>query len=528
LASHLSLGICRVKWISAAAIPLWLIGWRYQQELALDGYAAMGAVMFPQDPVAGAKVLVGATFALGIVSCLYLILTPARQISIPRARQILVRATTGALLCEGLQVGLTFGQHQLHYTSYSLALLMILSLVPLSLRALVALLAAAMLIPMLVAFNFYPQAGPAFYTSYVAHSTTPLAFGVFGILINQWHWRDFKAKRLVDLRLARRTRQLEQQKRIIEAQQAESVRQKLEAERRGQQLLNALSSALTRPVAEEYQQFGRFTPTMRTVCVIACDAVGFSETCTKLQPGRIVDELRKFFTRFDAACLKVQVEPLRAQGDSRIALAGLWNDDPGLIHQSVINAVLAMVDFRQALPCLGEAPQEPCAGVSKVLWPARIGITLGSAFIGVINTTAEEAGAVDHAGEGQATAHEGRLWFDVWGDAVNVAARLEQNAPPNGILVRESVLWETRGLFDHGPIHAIQVKNTIIPDSAEIYGISAPYRDAQGKPNDAFWRVYHARDLSPARPNPRGTLSVAEDSGEAVRHSAHATDTLNS
>jgi len=63
-----------------------------------------------------------------------------------------------------------------------------------------------------------------------------------------------------------------------------------------------------------------------------------------LQPGRVVDELRKFFTVFDAACLRVQVEPLPRQGDSRIALAGLWNDDPSLIHQAVINAVLAMID----------------------------------------------------------------------------------------------------------------------------------------------------------------------------------------
>jgi len=82
-----------------------------------------------------------------------------------------------------------------------------------------------------------------------------MSFGVIGILVNQWQWRT-SGKMLVDLRLARRTRQLEHQQQIIEAQKAESELQKLEAERRGQQLLSALSSALTRPVAEEYQQSG--------------------------------------------------------------------------------------------------------------------------------------------------------------------------------------------------------------------------------------------------------------------------------
>lgn len=533
----MSAGICRIKWVCAAAIPLWLIGWRGHLEIIQrSGFIPMGGVIYPDDPLFGAKMLTTSSFFIGIASSLYILLKPGKHLDLGQARFSVAVVALGILLCEGLHVGFTFGREPVHYTSYSLGMLVALSLSPLGLKALITLLLAGFLIPLAVAFNFYPTPSQEFYASYLLLASTPISFGIIGILVNQWHWRDFRAKWLVDLRLARRTRQLERQQQIIEAQKAESELQKLDAERRGQQLLNALSSALTRPVAEEYRQSGQFTPAMKTVCVIACDAVGFSETCAKLQPGRVVDELRKFFTVFDAACLRVQVEPLRAQGDSRIALAGLWNDDPSLIHQAVINAVLAMIDFRSALP----SPHDPHEGSTPppmVLWPARIGITLGSTFIGVINTTSDHAAA---AAEGNPASpeehiHEGRLWFDVWGDTVNVAARLEQSAPPNGILVRESVLWETRGLFDHGPLHSIQIKNTTIPDCAEIYGICAAYRDEHGKPNDAFWKVYHARDMSPAKPNPEGTLhrddrpsgKVAPIHRDDAHYNAHAADMLN-
>lgn len=491
----------------------------------------MGGVIYPSNPQGGALALISLSFTIGLASCLYALLTMGKQIHLRQAQFSVTMISLGMLLCEGLHVGLTYGLKPVHYTSYSLTLLLILALAPLRARLLVMLLASALLLPLLAAFALHPQPTPRFYQSYAWLTTTPMAFGIIGILVNQWHWRDFRAKWLVDLRLERRTRQLERQQRIIEAQKAESELQKLDAERRGQQLLNALSSALTRPVAEEYRQTGQFTPAMKTVCVIACDAIGFSETCTKLQPGRVVDELRKFFTVFDAACLKVQVEPLRAQGDSRIALAGLWNDDPSLIHQAVINAVLAMIDFRSSLPD-PDSSHDGSIDTHKVLWPARIGITLGSTFIGVINTTRDNAAATGQelAPEGQ----EGRLWFDVWGDAVNIAARLEQSAPPNGILVRESVLWETRGLFDHGPIHSIQVKNSTVPDCAEIYGICAAYLDEHGKPNDAFWKIYHAQDMSPARPHPEGTLRDVPRSGKVAPlhkddapYNAQAADRLN-
>jgi class 3 adenylate cyclase len=216
-----------------------------------------------------------------------------------------------------------------------------------------------------------------------------------------------------------------------------------------------------------------------------------------LQPERIVVELENFFREFDGACFKYHVEPLRAQGDSRIAIAGLWPNANRLMQQEAISAVLAMLSFRSALPGGASIASEPQRG--RVLWPARIGICLGPASCGVIDTG---SGSEDGA-------PSGRLWFDVWGDTVNLAARIQEAAQPNQLLVRESVLWETCGLFDHGPIQQFHVKSTTLADVAEIFGIRAEFRDDECMPNDAFWKVFNDRSIRPQRPNPQGTVSRA-------------------
>ncbi len=104
------------------------------------------------------------------------------------------------------------------------------------------------------------------------------------------------------------------------------------------------------------------------------------------------------------------------------------------------------------------------------MWSARIGVHFGPVMMGVLS------GA--------------RLCFDAWGDTVNMAARLEQGAPPNQIMASDSVLSATRGLFDHGPVQELHIKDTVIR-GAVITDIRPSFRDEAGEPNDAFWQVYH-------------------------------------
>jgi class 3 adenylate cyclase len=486
-ARYIEQGVCRLKWLSGVAIVVFIA-----QALALARFdrplfeAAATTLDVPS------QWLIYGSIAVCVFTAIATLWSGRHGLTVDGARWLVRGAVAFSIAGEVLIVAFTHINFQ-RIASLDLTLLLLLALAPLELAEAIAILLGAMVLLVSVAVGTgMPLSGFAF-----AATTHPAFMGVLGLVINRWYRGVFKADWLAKVRLDHRTQQLERQKRETERQKDEAVRQRGEIARQQTVLLQALASALTEPVARAYVRDGTFHTELKSVCVIACDAVGFSDTCRKLHSQRIVAELAKFFAAFDSACLAARVEPLRAQGDSRIAIAGLWSGPNSHLHQDAIGAVLAMLLFRRSLP----SPDRRITSATDapVLWPARIGISLGSAACGIIDT-----------GSIQGEQRTGRLWFDVWGDTVNLAARLQEAAKPNQILVREGVLWETCGLFDHGPIQRYQVKNTILSDAAEIIGIRAPYRDDHGLPNAAFWDRFNDPHAKPQEPDPAGTVTSAD------------------
>ena len=494
LAQYLTQGLCRIKWLSSIALVVWIV-----QAIAL-GYGPMNTLYVPSARHVGVSVptLTFGAVLVGIAAALYVLAAGRLGMTIERARRLTLFAVAAALSSEALLFGFARIAPE-RVASLDLALLLVLAIAPLRLLAAVAMAAFSQV----VVYAAAAFCGLRISTPDLLFMVHPLSFAALGIVASRWYVGAFKGEHLRSLLLQRRMRQVQRQKATIEAQKDEALRQRTEIDRQRGVLFQALSSALTAPVAHAYVDHGHFATELKTVCVIACDAVAFSDTCRKLQPERVVFELENFFREFDAACFRCRVEPLRAQGDSRIAIAGLWPGADRQLHQEAISAVLAMLLFRSALPAVTFAPERP-RPAGRVLWPARIGISLGPASCGVIDTSVD-----------QPPTSTGRLWFDVWGDTVNLAARLQQAAEPNQILVRESVLWETRGLFDYGPIRQLHVKSTTLSDASELVGIRASFRDADGLPNDEFWKIFNDRSLRPVRPDPRGTLVDAVSPADA-------------
>jgi len=487
-ARYLAQGLCRIKWLSAAGILLWVV-----QAVALVEGGLHRSLYQPAAERLGVAVpaLIDASVAIGIAGALIVLLSGRGGIGVDRARALVLLAALTAITAESLLFGFA-GLAAERVASLDLTLLLVFAIMPLGLAAAGFIFAGCVLVAVAAASTGGLAFTPERWAFVVIH---PLSFAALGIVANRWYLGAFKGEQLRALQLQRHTRQVERQKQLIESQKDEALQQRAEIATQRAVLFQALSSALTAPVAHAYVEKGSFPTELKTVCVIACDAVGFSDTCRKLQPERVVFELENFFREFDSACLKYHIEPLRAQGDSRIAIAGLWPGANRHLQQEAISAVLAMLYFRAALPASGTAAGGSSRG--RVLWQARMGICLGPASCGVIDTgTAGTEGS-------------GRLWFDVWGDTVNLAARIQEAAQPNQLLVRESVLWETCGLFDHGPIRQFHVKSTTLADVAEITGIRTGFRDEQGMPNAAFWNVFNDPSVRPVRPDPRGTLADA-------------------
>ncbi len=117
----------------------------------------------------------------------------------------------------------------------------------------------------------------------------------------------------------------------------------------------------------------------------------------------MVSALNAMFSAFDASCEALGVEKIKTIGDAYMAAAGL----PGSGGDHVGAAADLALAMRAAVATAGEP------------WQVRIGIHRGPVVAGVIGTS--------------------KFVYDLWGDAVNVASRLETTAPPGRIQVSEAV-----------------------------------------------------------------------------------------
>jgi class 3 adenylate cyclase len=119
--------------------------------------------------------------------------------------------------------------------------------------------------------------------------------------------------------------------------------------------------------------------------------------------AEIVASLNALFSDFDAACTRLGVEKIKTIGDAYIAAAGL----PGTSDRPVVacaELALAMLD---------------AVAQAGARWQIRIGIHSGPVIAGVIGAS--------------------KYVYDLWGDAVNTASRLETTAAAGSIQVSEAV-----------------------------------------------------------------------------------------
>lgn len=155
---------------------------------------------------------------------------------------------------------------------------------------------------------------------------------------------------------------------------------------------------------------------IETLSVMFADLVGFTESVHHLPPEEVVDFLDRLVRVFDGLSERYGVEKIKTIGDSYMAAAGF--DGPG--NEGALAAgrlALAMMEVMGRQPPLGgRAPR------------LRIGIHCGPATAGVIGDT--------------------RFSYDVWGDAVNFAARMESNGEPGKIHVSEAFRALTLDRFD--------------------------------------------------------------------------------
>ncbi|MBS1856450.1 MAG: hypothetical protein JST11_13870 [Acidobacteria bacterium] len=219
-----------------------------------------------------------------------------------------------------------------------------------------------------------------------------------------------------------RTRQLEEEKRklevIVEERTVEIREQRDEIQLQEKKSRELLLNILPVKVADELKATGSVQPVgFDDVTVCFTDFVGFTLSSEKLPPGKLVDSLNEYFTAFDEIIARYGLEKLKTIGDSYMFVSGL----PVLRKSHAVDAVLAAMEMTQVVRNLAANP----AGTK---WGIRVGLHSGPVVAGVVGIR--------------------KFAFDIWGNTVNFAARMESSGVPGNVNMSERTQSLLHGLIE--------------------------------------------------------------------------------
>ena len=162
------------------------------------------------------------------------------------------------------------------------------------------------------------------------------------------------------------------------------------------------------------------------VTVLFGDLVGFTALSGRISADELVDMLNGLFSRFDEAAGELGIEKIKTIGDCYMAVCGLPQECPSHTEK-MAQMALRMLDATRTYGHL--------KGLELQM---RIGINSGPVVAGVIGTT--------------------KFIYDLWGDTVNLASRMESTGVPGEIQVTKNVYDALKGSFEFQPRGNIQVK----------------------------------------------------------------------
>lgn len=255
-----------------------------------------------------------------------------------------------------------------------------------------------------------------------------------------------------------RAKEIERQKAIVEIKEAESNR--------------LLLNILPEKIADELKANGATKPIrIDSATVMFTDFVGFTRISEKLSAEDVVDELDKCFSYFDQVTEKYRLEKLKTIGDSFMCAGGL----PTHNHTHAIDCCLAALEIQAFMNQMKEIKKQQ----GFDYWELRLGMNTGPLVAGVVG-------------------HK-KFAYDVWGDTVNTASRLESSGVPGKINIAVSTYELVKDLFNCEHRGQVKAKNKGEIDMYFLNGIKPDYSvKGEGRvPNESFQDKY--RNLAQAR-----------------------------
>ena len=202
-----------------------------------------------------------------------------------------------------------------------------------------------------------------------------------------------------------------------------------EKERSDELLLNILPSE----IAEELKEKGRADArSFDMVSILFSDFKGFTQISEKLSAEELVGEINTCFKIFDAICEKYEIEKIKTIGDSYMAAGGI----PVPTDESVKNTVFAALEMSAFM--INRRLEQEAKG--EISFEMRVGIHTGPVVAGIVGVT--------------------KFQYDIWGDTVNTASRMESSGEVGRVNISRSVydLVKEDPIFKFQPRGKVQAK----------------------------------------------------------------------
>ncbi|MFZ9520054.1 MAG: adenylate/guanylate cyclase domain-containing protein [Silvanigrellaceae bacterium] len=175
-----------------------------------------------------------------------------------------------------------------------------------------------------------------------------------------------------------------------------------------------LAVILPKEIIDELQATGEVQPKRHDhVCVLFCDIVNFTRSCDTLPPEVILSQLQSLFSEFEVIVELHGLQKIKTIGDSFMAVVGLSNDSPEPERLAA----------RAGLDLIASAEAHNSG------WQVRVGIHSGPVVSGLVGSK--------------------QFLFDIWGDTVNTAARIEGAGRPQ-LLTSSKSTFERLGADARG------------------------------------------------------------------------------
>ena len=263
-------------------------------------------------------------------------------------------------------------------------------------------------------------------------------------------------KQLLEVQVRERTHEVIQQKEEIERQKGFVEQEKEKAER-------LLLNILPEETAEELKAKGKATARQyRQVSVMFTDFKGFTKIAEDTKPQDLVAELDSYFVMFDEVIERFNIEKIKTIGDAYMCAGGI----PIRNKSNPIDIVLAGLEIQRAM----KRRNEEKAARGEKGWGLRIGIHTGELIAGVVGIK--------------------RFAYDIWGDSVNIASRVEAASDVGMVNVSGRTYELVKEFFNCQYRGKIEAKNKGEIDMFYVNSIKPELSiDGEGiVPNELFYK----------------------------------------